>query len=67
LFFYLAGIIGYRYHKTWDKALKCRIAKSKVRWQSLMDFLGGGVHPQKYFHHLKKFSHPRNLNAGLIK
>jgi hypothetical protein len=28
--FYLAGIIGYRYHKTWDKALTCRIAKSEV-------------------------------------
>jgi hypothetical protein len=28
--FYLAGIIGYRYHKTWDKALKCRIAESEV-------------------------------------
>jgi hypothetical protein len=31
-----------------------------------MDFLGGGVHPQKYFHHLRKFSHPRNLNADSI-
>jgi hypothetical protein len=30
--FYLAGIIGYRYdnHKTWDKALKCRISESEV-------------------------------------
>jgi hypothetical protein len=28
--FYLAGIIGYRYHKTWDKALKCRIAEGEV-------------------------------------
>ena len=28
--FYLAGIIGYRYHKTWDKALKYRIDKSEV-------------------------------------
>jgi hypothetical protein len=36
-------------------------------WQSLMDFLVGDVHPKKYFHQLKKFSQPRNLNAGLIK
>jgi hypothetical protein len=28
--FYLAGIIGYRYHKTWDKASKCRISKNEV-------------------------------------